>query len=196
MKNKFLKAGVIAIVAIQPLLAGAAATPGSDIGAAYAGRDGTPATTPHVSALLVAQNQGQGGNQNSNANQNESQNQNQNENRNENRNQNDNRNRNRSEDAPAALAKATEQAILQPNYACFYEFPAFKGARFCAEPGDQATSSPAGWNDRISSIEIVGKVKVRVCTDADFTGTCRIFTASENALPKGLDDAISSWNVE
>lgn len=190
MKSKFLKASAVVIMAVQPMLSGAATMTGSQIGTVYADHNVPLSVTAEAPVLLFAQNQNQSGN--TNQNQNENQNQNQNQSGNANQNQNDNR----TNDTPAALAAATADAVTKPNYACFYDSPSYMGGRFCVEPGNEATPAPAGWNDRISSIEIVGKARVNVCTDAGFAGTCEVFTASVDALPKNLNDSISSWKVE
>ncbi|AKI01028.1 Beta/Gamma crystallin [Hoeflea sp. IMCC20628] len=208
MSINLVKAGAVLVLALQPMAAGAATMAGWQMQAAHVGAVKVLVARAENGNLLLAQNQNQSqnnaenqnqtqsGNQNQNSTENQNQNQTQNSAENQNQNQSGNQNRNRNNDTEAGLATATAQAVMKASYACFYESPAFKGAKFCAETSDRATSSPAGWNDRISSIEIVGKVKVRVCTDADFSGTCKVYRSSQKALPKNLDDAISSWTVE
>jgi hypothetical protein len=203
MKNKFLTISAVVILAAQPILAGAATLLDAQPGADNAGKSLQLAPAGETSILLLAQ-QGQGQGQSLGQSQGQSQSQSNNgsqsNNTNQNTNQNENRNRNRNENhgnvGPAALAAITAKAVMKADHTCFYDSPSLEGPKFCVEPGSEATSSPAGWNDRISSIEIVGKAKVRVCTDVDFSGTCEVYRASVSALPKNLDNAISSWSVE
>lgn len=199
MKNKFLTIGAAVVLAAQPMLAGAAAVVDAQNVASNAGKSHSPASQ---NAILLLAQQGQGQGQGQGQSQGQSQNNagSESNNTNQNTNQNENRNRNRNENhgnvGPAALAAITAKAVLAADHVCFYDAASLEGPKFCVVPGSEATSSPTGWNDRISSIEIVGKAKVRVCTDVDFSGTCEIYRESASALPKNLDNAISSWSVE
>lgn len=78
---------------------------------------------------------------------------------------------------------------------CFYSSSNFRGDSFCAEPGDDANRMPRGWNDEISSIEVIGDAEVEVCTDTNFRGSCAIVDRDVSRLPSRYNDSISSYEV-
>lgn len=53
--------------------------------------------------------------------------------------------------------------------ACFYQQPNFTGPYFCMQQGMAYTSLPSGFNDRISSIQVMG-VEVSLFNDGGFRG--------------------------
>jgi hypothetical protein len=54
--------------------------------------------------------------------------------------------------------------------ACFYKDANFGGDRFCVQRGDRLAQLPAGFNDRISSVRLYGRVEIIVYQDANFGG--------------------------
>ena len=150
-----------------------------------------------IAAAHAQQGQDQGGTQGRNGQaggqQNQTENQNQNENRNQNRNQGP---QDGDGTGPGVGVILKEDAKELDSHACFYADRDFKGAVFCASEGGYSQFLPTGWNDRISSIEIVGSVTVEVCADPGYAGFCAEFTASTAVLPSELDDAISSWRIK
>jgi hypothetical protein len=87
--------------------------------------------------------------------------------------------------------------------ACFYTDADFEGNRYCVAAGDAATSMPLGFNDAISSIEIVGGASVTIFEDANFSGQATQISSSIRDLagarsPNGFrwNDAISSVRVQ
>ncbi len=77
---------------------------------------------------------------------------------------------------------------------CFYEDFNYRGARFCARPGDRDRSL-GSFNDRISSIRIRGDVQVQVCEDYNFRGRCAVLDRSRSSLNGRNNDIISSYRV-
>lgn len=55
--------------------------------------------------------------------------------------------------------------------ACFYKDTNFRGDYFCLKPGDNWSSMPAGFNDRISSIRVFHDARVRIFNNDNFQGT-------------------------
>jgi uncharacterized protein YraI len=76
---------------------------------------------------------------------------------------------------------------------CFYERANFRGASFCADPGDRLARL-GSWNDRISSIEVSGSAQALVCQDTNFNGRCVVISRDVRNL-RGADDRISSIRV-
>ena len=89
-----------------------------------------------------------------------------------------------------------EEASPLPNHVCFYADPGVTGEAFCAGVGGYSIELSDEWDDRISSIEIAGTIRVTVCTDDNYGGTCADFTATATTLPAELDNAVSSWKAE
>ena len=77
---------------------------------------------------------------------------------------------------------------------CFYTGANFTGAHFCASIGTSAPRLPATWNDRISSVEVIGSASVRICSDRAYSGSCLALSGSRGMLIS-LDKAISSYSV-
>lgn len=72
-----------------------------------------------------------------------------------------------------------------------FEDPGFRGQRFPIN-GQINNLRRAGFNDTASSLRVRAGAWL-VCTDPDFRGTCRVFTADQSAFSRrGLDDRISS----
>lgn len=83
----------------------------------------------------------------------------------------------------------------RPNgQVCFYEHDNYRGARFCAGPGDRYASLNQ-FNDRISSIRVRGDVQVQVCEDFNFNGRCAVLDQSRRNLGNRNNDIISSIRV-
>ena len=79
---------------------------------------------------------------------------------------------------------------------CFYRDPSFRGEYFCAGAGENRDRVPAGMNDRISSIRIIGRVEVTVFRDIDYKGRSTRFDDDvRNLKDEGWNDLISSLRV-
>ncbi len=77
---------------------------------------------------------------------------------------------------------------------CFYEDYNYRGASFCAEPG-QRNASLGSFNDRISSIRVRGDAQVQVCEDYNFNGRCAVLDRNRPSLQGRNNDIISSYRV-
>ena len=77
---------------------------------------------------------------------------------------------------------------------CFYEDFNYRGASFCARPGS-ADRSLGSFNDRISSIRVIGDAQVKVCEDFGFNGRCATLDRSRARLNGNNNDIISSYRV-
>lgn len=77
---------------------------------------------------------------------------------------------------------------------CFFEDVNYRGASFCARPGDRDRSL-GSFNDRISSIRVRGDAQVQVCEDYNFGGRCAVLDRSRANLGGRNNDIISSYRV-
>lgn len=77
---------------------------------------------------------------------------------------------------------------------CFYEHVNYGGASFCARPGE-ALRALGSWNDRISSIRVLGNAEALVCEHVGFRGRCVVIDRSVRNLGVRGNDIISSIRV-
>jgi hypothetical protein len=86
--------------------------------------------------------------------------------------------------------------VLPRDGACFYEDPYYGGRYFCVEAGQTADVIPAGANDRISSVRILGNAEVSVYENASLSGDSRRLAYSVQDLQtEGFADRLSSVQV-
>jgi hypothetical protein len=83
---------------------------------------------------------------------------------------------------------------LPSEGACFYEDADFRGQYFCVPRGGTYTSLPRGFNDRISSIRILGS-GVRIYQDREFHGRSRNIDRDVANLRGDWRDTVSSIRV-
>lgn len=96
--------------------------------------------------------------------------------------------------APAA---AQYGEPMPRNGACFYQDSEYRGRYFCAEAGQQLRTLPGGSDDRVSSIRILGRARVRVFKDTRFNGDSLQFDSDVRDLAdEDFNDRISSVQVE
>lgn len=76
---------------------------------------------------------------------------------------------------------------------CFYEHANFGGNRACVNAGRNDNMLSGHWNDRISSIEIIGDASVTVCKHRNYRGRCETFDESVSFVGHRLNDEISSF---
>ncbi len=82
------------------------------------------------------------------------------------------------------------------SQACFFADNNFSGNSFCVDAGSRMARVPHGWNDRISSVKLIGDASsVTMCKDINFKGFCRTTHRDERALGRFLNDEISSIRV-
>jgi len=95
-----------------------------------------------------------------------------------------------------AMAQRWGRERFPRDGVCFFKDPNFKGDYFCLRAGDDLGQMPAGMNDKISSIRIVGRAEVVVFKDIRFGGRSARFDADvRNLRQDGWDDMISSIRV-
>ena len=80
--------------------------------------------------------------------------------------------------------------------ACFYKEPDFRGDYFCLKLGENWSSMPPGFNDRISSIRLFRDAKVRIFNDPDFRGVNTRIRRNVNDLRRFRlpTDPSRTWN--
>ncbi len=78
---------------------------------------------------------------------------------------------------------------------CFFEDYGYRGASFCARPGQNDRSLSSRWNDRISSIRIQGNATAVVCEDFNYGGRCARVNNSIRSLRGKNNDIISSYRI-
>lgn len=77
--------------------------------------------------------------------------------------------------------------------ACFYERANYRGDSFCVDEGDSLRRL-SRWQ-QVGSIENRDGLRVRVCTDENLRGQCRIYTSGSRDLGR-FGDFISSISVD
>jgi len=82
----------------------------------------------------------------------------------------------------------------EPTQACFYTNQNFGGARFCQGPGTRNWLNGT-FNNQISSISIQGGAKVRLCSNGNQTGFCRVIQTNRSILGSSLNNRVSSFVV-
>jgi hypothetical protein len=95
---------------------------------------------------------------------------------------------------PCRGSSCKVQTVSVDGKVCFYTGANFTGAHFCASIGTSAPRLPATWNDRISSVEVIGPASVKICSDRAYSGSCLALSGSRGILIS-LDKAISSYSV-
>jgi hypothetical protein len=80
------------------------------------------------------------------------------------------------------------------DVACFYTGSNFNGQSFCMGPG-QRNFLAGGFNDRISSVELHGAARARICADPNLGGYCRNINSDTPNLPPVINDRTSSLRV-
>ena len=95
---------------------------------------------------------------------------------------------------PCHGASCKIQTASVDGKVCFYTGANFTGAHFCASIGTSAPRLPATWNDRISSVQVIGPASVKICSDRAYSGECLALTGSRGVL-MSMDKAISSYAV-
>ena len=78
--------------------------------------------------------------------------------------------------------------------ACFYEDAGYRGRYFCVPRGGSYTSLPGGFNDRITSIRVIGS-SVRIYQDRNFHGRSTEVRRDNGNLRGDWRDTISSIRV-
>lgn len=98
--------------------------------------------------------------------------------------------------APAPTPDPTPEPEPEPagNTACFYTGANFTGAEFCHGPAILNTLDST-FNDEISSVQLFGNAKVRLCRNANLGGLCRTINADRAALGGPINNRASSLRV-
>ena len=80
--------------------------------------------------------------------------------------------------------------------ACFYKDIHFEGEYFCMKRGESIASLPPGFNDKISSIKIMGGATVTVYNDSNFGGRSGSVRRDVDNLKewRTADDPSRTWN--
>lgn len=78
--------------------------------------------------------------------------------------------------------------------ACFYTGADFSGSQFCMGPGIR-NSLNGTFNDKITSVELFGGAKARLCTNTNLTGTCKTITSDTDQLANSINNKASSLTV-
>ncbi|MBY4894964.1 SH3 domain-containing protein [Rhodobacteraceae bacterium N5(2021)] len=97
---------------------------------------------------------------------------------------------------PAADDDEDEAGPVVPtgNQACFYDLPNFTGGSFCRGV-TRIDNLPPAANDRITSVQLSGDARVRLCVDPFMSGFCRNVNASEGQLGAIMNNEVSSLQV-
>jgi hypothetical protein len=97
----------------------------------------------------------------------------------------------------AASAQRERDDTPRRQGACFYEHADYRGQYFCAQVGDDISRLPAGANDRVSSIRLLGGAEVTIFDNTQFRGgSLRLNSDVPNLADEGFNDRISSILIE
>jgi hypothetical protein len=77
---------------------------------------------------------------------------------------------------------------------CFYKSMGYSGAEFCVPAGSVDNQLMGSWNDRISSIKLIGGAEVQICEDWWSGGSCVVLHNSKPNLG-GFDNITSSYQT-
>ena len=89
---------------------------------------------------------------------------------------------------PAPPAPPTEAS------ACFYTGADFSGSQFCIGVGTR-NSLNSQFREKITSVELFGGAKARLCTGTSLSGTCRNVTSDDDQLPNAINNKSKSLTV-
>lgn len=78
--------------------------------------------------------------------------------------------------------------------ACLYTGNTFNGSKLCVGIGIRNALNPT-FNDKISSIELFGGAKARLCDGPNLTGTCRTITVDTAPLQPAINNKTSSFSI-
>jgi len=80
--------------------------------------------------------------------------------------------------------------------ACFYQAENFRGDYFCLKEGERWPSMPGGFNDKITSIRVFGRSRIRIFNDSNFRGVNLFIDRSINDLRRVpvSDNPSKNWN--
>lgn len=78
--------------------------------------------------------------------------------------------------------------------ACFYKAAGFRGSRFCVRAGERLPKLPDNFGDHISSIQIVGRARVRVFNDGDYRNGSRMIRRTVPDLRELRFRGGHTWN--
>lgn len=94
--------------------------------------------------------------------------------------------------SPGASRRAGCGGGKQDAQVCFYTGSYFRGAHFCVDAGVRNPRLSRRWNDRISSIRVIGTAKAEVCSETHLSGRCILISSSRTIL-NSMDNSISSF---
>jgi len=94
---------------------------------------------------------------------------------------------------PAPPAEEEEEEAEGPQV-CFYNNAGFAGASFCMAPGTR-NSLNATFRDKITSVEVSGGLKAKLCVDNNLGGYCKTVTVDTDDLPSQIDNKANSIKV-
>lgn len=79
---------------------------------------------------------------------------------------------------------------------CFYKGTNYTGSSFCVEPGSNEHLLSNSWNNKISSIKVMGGAHVQVCKNWNYSGSCTVYNSNKNNLNAGhFNNRISSYHT-
>jgi Peptidase inhibitor family I36 len=78
--------------------------------------------------------------------------------------------------------------------ACFFKDAGYGGDHFCVRSGDRLNHLPGNFGDNISSIKVLGRARVDVFNDRNFSGGSHEFKASVQDLRNRRFEDGHTWN--
>jgi len=93
-----------------------------------------------------------------------------------------------------SVVPPTPTSTPATNRACFYDGPNYTGQSFCRQVGLYNALAPIA-NDRITSVQLFGNAKVRLCVNQNMGPFCRDVVSNEGNLGSFLNNKASSMRV-
>lgn len=75
---------------------------------------------------------------------------------------------------------------------CVYDGPNYTGASQCMNAGVSTSNIVGFWNDRITSLKVIGGAHVKLCQNSNYLGFCNTFSADVPTLGFALNNKASS----
>lgn len=92
---------------------------------------------------------------------------------------------------PPPAPPADDEEEADGPQACFYVNAGFDGSSFCMGEGTK-NSLNATFKDKITSVEVSGGLKVKLCVDNNLGGYCKTVTTDTDDLPAQIDNKANS----
>lgn len=85
--------------------------------------------------------------------------------------------------------------VADPDAVCFYKKANFQGESFCVSPGASDNKLSMNWDNKISSIKLIGNTSVKVCRKINYGGLCKTWDSSKPFVGTQLNNKVTSFKA-